>query len=168
MTGVERDAGKKAQIELISRRNFNVKLSVTSVIANDIVAGDKTYVSLFETKYGTYALCESEQLLTLQDVMNITRSIGLTAQGYYAPFGNKNYFADYGKKIHSSVFPSRKSVAVEDISFYQKLSPYSPALIRISRIEGELRHYNPVIKKWQKDFDLKFPVVATKRFEKVQ
>jgi hypothetical protein len=168
MTGAERDTSKKAQIELISRRSFNIKLDVTSIIANDIVAGDKTYVSLFETEQGTYALCESEQALTLQDVITITRSIGLSAQGYYAPFGDKEYFADYGKKIYTTVFPSRKNVTREDMSFYQKLSPYSPALIRINRVEGELRHYNPVIKKWQKDFVLKSPAAANRRFEKVQ
>jgi len=101
-------------------------------------------------------LCTADESLNLADIKVIIKSIGMKAEAYLPPDGDSNYFLRYGQKVFQSVFPCRKTSNNAETVFYQTLTPYTPALIRIEKINGEIRQYNQNHQQWQKTLDISY------------
>jgi hypothetical protein len=83
--------------------------------------------------------------------------MGMKAEKYLPPDANENYFLRFGQKIFQDVFPGRKISTNQDtLSYYQTLAPYSPALVRISKIDGEIRQYSKIGQKWSSTLELSY------------
>jgi len=150
--------------ELIPRL-FHVYLPVTRFLGEDIETGPHSYAVLFESGRDTYALLMAapghEQ--TLGDVQRIAKGMGVKVQRFFPPEADPLYFYHEGVKHFQKAYPARKQWNKDDIRFYQSLASYSPALIRISAINGSIRRFNVHRNEWQTAFEYSFrkiPVIS--------
>ena len=127
------------------------------MLIDDVQTGNNSYATIFQVDQHTmYALCESDDPMTLSDVKHIVKSMGMEAQSYLAPRGDNEYFARYGHEAFLQAYPGRKTETDQEKKFYETLSPYRPALVKISKINGEIRRYNSVVSGWQKVLDYSY------------
>ena len=137
---------------------FHVYLPVTELLFDDIETGPHSYAVLFKSGHNTYALLVAEEGYnhTLGDVQRIVKNMGLEAQRFFPPGADPSYFYEEGMKHFLDVYPSLKQWKKEDVTFYQSLASYSPALVRLSSVGGEIRRFNARSNAWQKAFDYTF------------
>lgn len=136
-------------LEHLCKEKFAVDISLRHVIARDVYTGHGSYTTVFEDdKRNMYALCDGSAL-TLADVKEIIHAMGMEADSYFPPDGQYDYFVRQGKQNFLSVFPARTVVKDDEIAYYQTLAAYSPALVRIRKIKGEIREYSPLGQRWQ-------------------
>lgn len=146
-----------ARLENICRNYFGINLDVKEVLLDSAPSSKDSNTSVFKTSKDTiYALCISDKPLTLADVKSIVSAMGIKAEEFLPPNADHDYFNNYGQKIFKSVFPGRREGSEQDISFYKTLAPYSPALVKISRINGEIRKYNSNWRQWQKALEMSY------------
>lgn len=139
------------EIARLCSQCFGVDADIKRVIATDVTTGKGSFTSVFETSDHTiYALCTSKQSLTLSDVRKIIHGMGMEADAYLPPASNKSYFEDYGRKAFALAYPARKIYSNREIAYYKTMAPYCPALVRISKINGEIREYLSALQRWQK------------------
>ena len=154
MTDVEYNAKKMHMLEDISKNHFGVKLHVKKLIANDIVTNHDTSATLFvDTTDNLYLIIESAEAMTLADVRSMVKSMNLSAKGYFAPHRDANYFENSGREIYSKIFPGLKTLP-KNTKFYQTLSKYSPALVLVDHLKGDLRSFNVIGNRWQTEYDI--------------
>ena len=145
------------RIQNICKNYFGVNLNINDIILDSIPSSKSSNMTLFKTNDDTiYALCLSEKPLTLADIKNIISSMGIKADSFLPPNADQDYFSRYGQQIFQSVFPGHKQGTDQDISFYKTLAPYSPALIKVSRINGIIRKYNNNWQQWQNALELSY------------
>lgn len=153
MTEVDYTVQKVRAIEDVSKNHFGVQLDVKKIIASDIITGDTAFATLFvDTSDTLYVLIEADDAMTLGDVISMVKLMNLEASGYVAPHRDSDYFTKRALEAYSVVFPGRDATEA-DTTYYQTLSVYSPALVKIDRINGDLHSYNTVSKQWRKEYD---------------
>ncbi|RYX79458.1 hypothetical protein EON76_01935 [bacterium] len=154
MTEVDYTVQKTHAIADVSKNYFGVEINVKKIIASDIITGNNVFATLFiDTSGDIYVLLESDdKSMTLGDVMTMIKSMNLEAAGYLAPHRDRSYFTKRGYEAYSAVFPGRDA-AEADTTYYQTLSVYSPALVKIRRMTGDLYSYNTVSQQWRKEYD---------------
>lgn len=158
MTDYEYNAMRRHQSEALCRSYFGVKLSVDTILYDDIETGNGSYCILFQSKRrAMYALYISTQPQTLRSVRQTVRAMGLEAESYAVPYGDASYFKRKGFEIFKQSYPGRVTWTKQEESFYQTLVDYSPALVKIAKIHGEVRRYNPNYHShWQKVMDIHY------------
>jgi len=138
-----------SQIEKICKKYFGVDLLIENIILDDAPTSKNSITTVFKTNHDTiYALCTADDPLVLADVKNIVKSMGMKADVYLPPNADQDYFLRFGHKMFQDVFPNRKTRTNQETSFYQTLAPYSPALVRIAKVDGEIRQYSKIGEKW--------------------
>ena len=141
----------------ICRDQFNVSLPIKEVLFDDIETGPESYCVLFRTqKNDVYALFYAKGAQTFADVKRHAKAMGLHIEGYFAPLGDRSYFTRLGFKAFQDAYPGRNSWTAQEAQYYKTLSPYSPALVRISRVNGEIRRFNSHDSHWHKVFDFHY------------
>jgi len=136
-------------IEKICLVSFCFQVNVSKIIINMVPVDNDTFTTIFmNNKNEIFALCTSSKNLTLSDIKDVNRKMGIKAEHFFPPFGNEMYFLNYAKESFKAVFPGRKQISEQDLSFYKSFSPYSPALMKISKISGEIKSYDMVWHKW--------------------
>lgn len=154
---INMDISRVSQIEKICRDHFRIGLRIVKVALDDVPTSKGSHTTIFQTdRNAIYALCMSDDPLILADVKSIVRLMGMTAESYFPPNADKNYFIHFGQKTFQSVFPGRKAGTDQEISYYKTLAPYSPALIRIARIDGEIRQYDKLWQQWQSALEFSY------------
>jgi hypothetical protein len=150
MTEISSKVTAVSQIELACKQRFGLSIKVESIVIDGMPTSRNSHTSIFKAdRHTMYALCTSDEPLVLADIKSIVRSIGMKAEAYLPPNADENYFLRFGQKMFQSVFPGRTAKTDQDTAFYQTLAPYSPALIRIAKIDGEIRQYDNIWQKWQ-------------------
>ncbi|MDQ5982299.1 MAG: hypothetical protein QG549_296 [Patescibacteria group bacterium] len=91
--------------------------------------------------------------MTLGDVRRVVKRMGMDAEAYYPPEMDVRYFTRFARKAFLSVYPGREIVNNSDLQYYQNLALYSPALVRIGRVNGQIRRFNARAGSWQKLID---------------
>ncbi|MDB5184131.1 MAG: hypothetical protein JWO07_812 [Candidatus Saccharibacteria bacterium] len=155
MSDREYNALKKQEIERLCKDHFNVDLQVSGLVIADVPTYNNSFTTIFKSGHQVYALCEAETPVTLGRVRSIIKQMGMEAEAYYEP-GQNGYFTSFARDAFLSVFPGRGVVNDDDLSYYKTLAPYSPALIRIKKINGQIRQYNPRSGAWQKTLDFSY------------
>jgi|GEM_PF-286320 len=151
------NTSKKAQLEKFCRDYFKVNLQIQDIILHEAPTSQSSRTTIFKVDRNTiYALCVSDDPIILADIKNIIRSMGMKADKFLPPNADENYFLRFGQKSFQSVFPGHKPVDASETSYYQTLTPYSPALVRINRVDGEIRQYNKNWQKWQKALEFSY------------
>lgn len=156
MSDLEYNLSKMREIERICKEHFQMQLPVSRLIIPDVPADGHTYTTVFESGQTLYALCEAEKPITLREVRTIIKQMGMEAEAYYPPDMDGSYFMRFARHAFLSVFPGRDVVDSSDLVYYQTLAPYSPALIRIRKVNGAIRRYNPKAQNWQKTLDFSY------------
>lgn len=158
MSEQDYDAMRRRQSEAICRKYFGITIRIEEILYDDIETGEESYCVLFRTRRNDlFALYIAKEPQTLGSVRHIVRSMGLKAESYAVPFGDKQYFKRKGFEIFKQAYPGRKQWTTQEAAFYQTLAEYSPALVKISKVYGEVRRYNPNYSaKWQKILDLQY------------
>lgn len=148
---------KSAEIEKICWELFSVELKLKNILLNNAFTGNKSYTSVFQNdRNEIFALLTCEDVLSLADVKNIIKQMGMRPQFFLPPDGNENYFNIYAKKSFDMVFPGRKAATNQDLEFYQSFAPYSPALVRISKIDGGIKNFDASWNKWISAIDFSY------------
>jgi len=149
---------RRQECEALVPDRFHVYLPVTELLFDDIETGPHSYAVLFKSGQDAYALLLTEKGYeqTLGDARRIVKGMGLEAQRFFPPGADPLYFYEEGVRHFKEAYPGRKQWKPDDITFYQSLASYSPALVRLSSINGEVRRYNAHSNNWQKAFDYSF------------
>jgi hypothetical protein len=151
LTIVKKNELNMSQIEKFCNNHFTVSLKINKVLINSMPTSNNSFTTVFTTNnHAVYALCSSDDLLELADIKKIVKLAGMKAESYLPPHADKDYFIRHGRNVFLSVFPGRKTCTPQETAFYQTLTPYNPALVKIERVNGELRQYNIICEKWQK------------------
>jgi hypothetical protein len=130
---------------------FDLDVHIKRVIIGNVQTGVRARTTIFEAdRHTLYAFCTADEPIVLRDVQLMIKGMGIEPEFYLPPHGDKDYFVDFGRQAVAEVYPDLKSYAGLEMSFYQTLAPYNPALVRISRIKGEIREYLKPLQQWQK------------------
>lgn len=139
------------------QRIFNVALPITAVLFDDINTADDALGILFQTSSShLYALFISDGAQTLADVRKRAKAMGLTIDGYYYPKGDAHYFTRAGYKAFQAAYPGRREWSTQEARYFQTLAPYSPALLRVKAIDGEIRRFNKHDRKWHPEYEFHY------------
>lgn len=152
-----------SQIEAYCRNYFAQSITVSRILAENIDCNHDRFANIFYDIDGQlYAIIFSNNTMSLGDVRKIVSAIGMNAEGYFTPTGNRQYFYNYAKDVFQMVYPNRTSMTTEDLSYYQTLAPYNPALVKVKAVNGELRSYKTTAGQWIKiaDFTYQSPAGA--------
>jgi hypothetical protein len=165
MTDLEYNAMRRRQCDELIPRLFHVYLPVRTFLSDDIETSQTSFAVLFESGHDTYALIVAQKgtSQTLSDVKSMVKHMGLTAQRYFPPHADPDYFYNEGVTHFLKAYPGRKKWAREDITYYQSLAEYPIALVRIANISGQVHRFNRRSGVWQVAFEHSFrkiPVVS--------
>ncbi|HEX6461929.1 MAG TPA: hypothetical protein VFZ58_01505 [Candidatus Saccharimonadales bacterium] len=151
-------------VEASVRENFNRRIDITKMIVRDIQVGPASHASIFKIKGGgVYALIRSASEMTLGDVMKMARKMGIEAEECIPPAGVASYFDDKAIEKFKQVFPGKHITNnSEDLRYYRTLVPYTPALLSVARIGGELLEFKPQTREWQVIKRLSYAKIDTK------
>lgn len=145
------------EIEAYCARYFSLLVHVDEIIVNNIYSNNDTYTTVFRSQAGgLYALVVANQPTALRDIKRVVQAMGLLAEIYLPPKADSDYFSSYAKHAYEKVYPSRTPLSGSDISYYQSLAPYGPGLVRIKRVNGEIRHHTGVLNSWRKVLDFSY------------
>lgn len=151
-----------ANVEDYCKANFGVDLKIKDILLNNAPTSLNSQTTIFNDDQNMmYALYTSDERMTLAEVMNLVKSMGMEADEYLAPGGDKDYFLRFGYKLFMTVFPNLKPSSAKEISYYKTFTPYSPALVRISKVTSEIREYNRIWKQWQKSLNFSYNRMRT-------
>ncbi len=152
-------------VEASIRDNFSKRVDITRMIVRDVQVGPVAHASIFKIKGGgVYALIRSASEMTLGDVMKIARKMGIDADEYIPPASVESYFDDKAIEKFKQVFPGKPITNTsDDLRYYRTLVPYTPALMSIARIRGELCEFKPETREWQVIKRLSYAKIDTKQ-----
>lgn len=155
MSDAEYGRVKRAEIQHVCDEDFRLQLSVDEILFDNVTTEFNSYTTVFRTEDGSlYALCQSDDGMRLADVRRIIKSMNMISDRYYAPNGNVNYFDRLGMRVFKRAYPGRNSWTKDEAAYYRTLAPYSPALVKLAKVNTEVRRYNPHAEKWQKISEL--------------
>jgi hypothetical protein len=144
-------------IERTIEASFGLKLNISEVVVREIPVGYTAIATLFKTSPNMlYCFIQSQSNLVLADVRKILRNMNVDVEGYLPPHGDKEYFQRIGVEKFKTMFPGKHIMGDEDTRYYQTLAPYNPALMRVSRVKGDIRAFHIETKSWRKVKDYAF------------
>lgn len=141
-------------IERACETEFGIKLTITQVVARGVTTGTASQATLFSTASNVHFLfISSPNNMTLSDVIQVTRRMGLIADCFIPPHGDDEYFQRVGVNKFKQLFPGKYITCRDDTRYYESLARYNPALVSISRVNGEVKGYVVSTKQWRKICD---------------
>lgn len=149
-------------IEKTCKDNFGVELTINEIIARDISTGQSSTATVFKATNGqVFVFIASRGSQVLSDVQKIVLRMQCEADVLYPPHGEQVYFDRIGREKFMALFPGKHIVSDDDLRHYRGLASYNPALVRLSRIKGEIRAYDDHLKTWRKVKDYHYSRIAT-------
>ncbi|HEX4662695.1 MAG TPA: hypothetical protein VH144_03700 [Candidatus Saccharimonadales bacterium] len=150
-------------IERAALAQFGVSFDIKQVVVRDMPTGVSTRATIFmTTKNQLYVYIAGEAPLVLADVKKLIGRIGLVADMYLPPVDEPNYFDRVGREKFIEVFPSRRPLHDDDISYYRTLAPYNPGLVKIARVKnGQVLGYDLDAHDWRKVAELSYSKIKT-------
>ena len=149
-------------IEKACHEKFGVKLDIAEVIVRGVATAVTSQGTLFKATNGQvwlYITSQSPQVL--DDVQKIMTRMNLEAELYYPPHGETEYFERIGRDKFKAMFPGKHVSSADDLRYYKNLAPYNPALVRIARVKGEVRAYDPQSRTWHKTKEYSYSKIKT-------
>lgn len=143
------DKTRQYELEAASAQYFSVELHVRQVLFDYLQLNQTAAMTVFSTdKKNLYAYVESSESLNLSTVERLIKKAGFVPSHYAAPHGNKNYFKQRAHTIFKSVYPGRNKWTEGEEAYYMLLAPYSPALVKLRGINGNIQSYSKRGKSW--------------------
>lgn len=148
---MDRQAYDNSSIERLVEREFGLSLRVTELVARSIATGYTSTATVFKaTPTALYVLINAQGNLLLADVRKIIRHMNMEADAYMPPHGDADYFRRIGEGKFKALFPGKHIMSDEDTRYYRTLAVYNPALVRIAKVNGDIRSYHSESKSWRK------------------
>lgn len=145
----KRQFGEFEKIQKICMKYFALSIKVEKILLNNVSTGNNSFTTVFKNDHNEiFALCNSSDNLLLADVKDIIKKMGMRPEFYYPPNGNDQYFIDFARLSFQTVFPGRKQPSEQDLAYYKTFSPYLPALVKISKIDGEIKQLDTSLGAW--------------------
>lgn len=136
---------------------FAIKLDIAEVIARRVPTSATSEATVFKTaNKQVFAYISAQSGQVLADVQDIIRRMQCEAEMFLPPHAEKEYFNRIGEAKFRAMFPGKRITGEDDLRYYRRLAPYNPALVRLSRIKGELHGYNIATKNWRKVKDFSY------------
>ena len=136
-------------LEETMSQQFHKKVDITRMIVRNVQVGVTAFASIFRVKGGTmYALIRTPNPQTVGDVRRIAREMGIEFTDMVPPAGVQEYFDMHATRRFKEVYPGRHAISEDDLRYYMTLVPYSPALLKVSRIKGEINEFDPQTRSW--------------------
>jgi hypothetical protein len=149
-------------IERAAKERFGLNFDIAEVVVRGVQTGTASQGSVFKTTNGQMWLyITSQSPLLLDDVQKMVNRMNVEAEAYCPPHGETDYFSRIGRDKFKIMFPGKPIVSDEDLRYYKKLAPYNPALVRLSKIKGEIRGYQVQSKSWHKVKEYSFSRIKT-------
>jgi len=150
MSDVEYNKARQHELEQQTAREFRLTVSVRAVLFDDLPLSATAAMTVFTSHNNhLYALIESTDQLRAGNIEKFVKDAGFLPSHFYAPQGHKSYFKQHAYNIFKSVYPGRTAWTDEEEAYYSLLTPYSPALVRLSGVRGVVRGYNRFAKTWE-------------------
>jgi hypothetical protein len=147
-------------IEQACERAFGIRLNIAEVIVREVTVGPTAKATLFRIGQSThYLYIASSGVLLLADARQIVHRMGLEADEFMPPHGDKLYFERTGREKFKQMFPGKYIMSDDDTRYYESLSRYNPALIRIAQVKGAVYGYLIAAKQWRKYKDYTYAKV---------
>ncbi len=149
-------------IESACKDQFGVSVNIGEVIVRGLSTGQSAQATVFKTSNGQlflYIFSRGTQLLA--DVQKMVLRMECEAETYFPPNGEKEYFDRVAREKFKALFPGKHIVGEDDLRHYKGLAAYNPALVRLSKVKGEIRAYDEHLKTWRKVKDYHYSKIAT-------
>lgn len=132
-------------LEQAAKQEFGTAIDIKQVIVRSVPTSHTTLASVFlSTKNQLYVHVTGRAPLTLGEVRQIIKRMGMVADAYLPPRKDGDYFERIALAKFKDVFPGRRPVNDGDLRFYRLLAPYNPALVRVSEVtDGVIRQFDP-------------------------
>lgn len=138
-------------IERLVHEAFGLKVHIVEVVVRKVSTSYTATATLFLSSPNVlYVLIQSQGNLLLADVRKMVRNMNMDAAEFLPPHGDVEYFKRIGEEKFKAMFPGKHIMSDDDTRYYQTLSPYSPALVRVERVKGEVRGFDISSKSWRK------------------
>lgn len=149
-------------IEKNVQDHFAHKLDIAEVIVRGAPVGNSARATIFKTTNGqVYVYIRSQSSLVRDDVQKIIRRMACEAENYLPPRGDKEYFDRIGREKFAALFPGKQIVSEDDLRYYKSIALYNPALVRLSKIKGEIRAFDKQLGMWRKVKDYAYSKIKT-------
>lgn len=149
-------------IEQSCKDRFVVNVDIGQVVIRGAQTGVASHGTIFKTTNGQMWLyIASQSPLVLDDVQKIVSRMNVEADLYCPPHGEADYFTRIGRDKFKIMFPGKPIIGEDDLRYYKKLAPYNPALVRLSKIKGEIKAYNLQSKSWHKVKEYNYNKIKT-------
>lgn len=156
------DRERRAECRTLIPEVFHIDLPVDEFLFDDVETGRDSYATIFKSNDDIYVLLKSDSSQTLGEVQRMIKNMGMTPQKVYPPEADPTYFYRHSIDILRDTFPALKHWTYEDVMMYSKKVEYTPALVKIASVNGEIRRYNSHGSSWQKIFDFSFKKVGVR------
>lgn len=146
------DAYEDAFLEKEIKTRFDVSLDITKMIIRRAPAGPAIWASVFVTSNKTlFVFIEGTKTMTFGDARRVTKRMGIRADRFFPPYGEKDYFNAKAKAKFKDVFPGRPITDETDLRHYKSLVSYSPALASVLEVpDSKIRQYDSdAADKWR-------------------
>lgn len=138
-------------IEKLCKEHFGVNLDIAQVVVRAVPVGVAARATVFvTTNKQVYTYIVAQGGLVLDDVRKIVSRMQTEADIFLPPFAEADYFDRIGRAKFKAMFPGKAIIGEDDLRYYKNLAPYNPALIRLSKIKGELRGFQAESTMWRK------------------
>ncbi len=149
-------------IEKTCQQRFGISFDIAEMVVRNLPVGITAHASLFKTTNNQmllYVVSQAAQLL--DDVQKIVARMNLEADVFLPPNAEPEYFDRIGRDKYKVMFPGKHITSDDDLRYYRNLSPYNPALVRIAKVKGEVKGYDPQSRTWHKARDYTFSKIRT-------
>lgn len=156
------DSNEIAVLKQLIAEQFDVKLDIAEFVLRAAPVGASAQATLFKTVNNhmyLYVLSQSAQVLG--DMHTVVRRMNCEADITYPPHGEDDYFGRIARDKFKIMFPGKHITSDEDLRYYKTITPYNPALFRLSKIKGELRGLDRETKQWRKIKDYSYSKIQT-------
>jgi hypothetical protein len=137
-------------IEESITKEFLIKLDIDRMFARGIKTAANAEASVFKAKGGAvYAYITGPEKQTAGEVHKMAHAIGLEYSEMVPPAGVEDYFVAQATRRFKEVYPGRRDINDEDLRYYKTLVPYPIALLKVTKIKGEIRAFDPESQSWK-------------------
>lgn len=126
------------------KQHFGRKIVIRDILLHEIPVSHTMMATVFTNdKNQLYVYISGESRAMFGEIKKIIRRMGLVADTYLPPHGEKDYFRKIAESHYKKVFPGRYTQSEEDLLYYKSLAHYSPALVRVAEIQkGTIYQYD--------------------------
>ena len=151
-----------AGLQQVLTQQFAVKADIAEVVVADVPVGMAARATIFKTTNGQMLVyVESRSAQVLDDMQKTVRHMNCDIEHIYPPHGDAEYFTRIASDKFKAMFPGKRITGDDDLRYYKNITPYNPALLRVSKIKGDIRGFDEQTKLWRKVKDYSYSKITT-------